>query len=145
MPAYPPTSFVSSLTQENVWSEKKKIHHMIQALILESRLLYKQHATDSMMRFIKKRCQDYQDNPKVMLDSLLNHSKRVIRLDRLVVKDSQGDQILLTDPAAIKQATTYHFQNVAGSSHALKDHTNEWAHWQMEYAPQDYVNSSIYN
>src|SRR6266542_5250736 len=48
MLTYPPTSFVSLLTQENVWSEKKKIHHMLQALILESQLLYKQHATDSM-------------------------------------------------------------------------------------------------
>ncbi len=60
-----------------------------------------------------------------MLDSLLNHSKRVIRLDRLVVKDSYGDQILLTDPAAIKQATIHHFQNVADSSHTPKDHTGE--------------------
>ncbi len=53
MPTYPPTSFVSSLIQKNVWSEKKKIHHMLQALILESQLLYKQHATESMMRFIQ--------------------------------------------------------------------------------------------
>src|SRR6266542_5301079 len=135
MPTYPSTSFVSSFTQHNVWSEKKKIHHMLQALILESRLLYKQHATDSMTRFIQQRCQNYQDNPKAMLDSLLNHSKRVIRLDRLVVKDSYGDQILLTDPAAIKQATVHHFQNVTGSSHASKDHTVEWAQWQPEYAP----------
>src|SRR6266498_5859288 len=125
MHTYPPTSFASFLTQENVWSEKKKIHYMLQALLLDSRLLYKQHATDSMMRFIQQRCQDYQDDPKVMLDSLLNRSKRVIRLDRLVVKDSQDDQILLTDPAAIKQATIYHFQNVAGSSHTPKDHTGE--------------------
>ncbi len=80
-----------------------------------------------------------------MLDSLLNRSKRVIRLDRLVVKDSQGDQILLTDPAAIKQAIIHHFQNVAGSSHALKDHTVKWAQWQLEYAPRDYIDSSIYN
>ncbi len=53
MPTYPPTSFVFTLTQENVWSEKKKIHHMLQALILESRMLYKQHTTESMTRFIQ--------------------------------------------------------------------------------------------
>ena len=82
-----------------------------------------------MMRFIQQRCQDYQDDPKVMLDSLLNRSKRVIRLDRLVVKDSHSDQTLLTDPATIKQVTIYHFQNIAGSSHALKDHTVEWVQW----------------
>ena len=64
-----------------------------------------------------------------MFDSLLNHSKKVICFDRLVVNDSHDDQILLTDPDAIKQAIIYHFQNVAGSSHASKDHTVKWAQW----------------
>ncbi len=80
-----------------------------------------------------------------MLDSLLNHSKKVICLNHLVVKDSHDDQILLTDPAAIKQATIHHFQNVTGSSHVPKDHTIEWAHWQPEYALQAYIDSSIYS
>ena len=62
-----------------------------------------------MTQFIQQRCQNYQDNPKAMLDSLLNRSKKVIRLDRLVVKDSHGDQILLTEPDDIKQATIHHF------------------------------------
>ncbi len=61
-----------AITQENVWSEKKKIYHMLQALILESRMLYKQHIQDSMTKFIQQRYQNYQDNPKAMLDSLLN-------------------------------------------------------------------------
>ncbi len=82
-----------------------------------------------MIQFIQQCCQDYQDNSKAMLDSLLNRFKRVIRLDYLVVNDSHGDHILLTDPDAIKQAIIYHFQNVAGSSHASKDHTVKWAQW----------------
>jgi len=80
-----------------------------------------------------------------MLDSLLNRSKRVIRLDCLVVKNSHSDQILLTDPDAIKQATIHHFQNVAGSSHAPKNYTIEWAQWQPEYAPRDYIDFFVYN
>ncbi len=98
-----------------------------------------------MTQFIQQRYQNYQDNPKVMLDSLLNHFKRVIRLNRLVINDSHGDQILLTDPIAIKQATIHHFQNIAGSSHVFKDHTVEWAYWQPEYDPQAYIDFSIYN
>ena len=62
-----------------------------------------------MTQFIQQRYQNYQDNPKVMLDSLLNHFKRVIRLNRLVINDSHGDQILLTDSEAIKQTTIHHF------------------------------------
>ena len=92
-----------AITQENVWSEKKKIYHMLQALILESRMLYKQHIQDSMTKFIQQRYQNYQDNPKAMLDSLLNWSKRVIRLDYLVVKDHHNDHLLIIDPDTIKQ------------------------------------------
>ncbi len=62
-----------------------------------------------------------------MLDSLLNRSRRVIHLDRLVVKDPHNDHILITDSDTIKQATVHHFQNVAGSFHTPKDHTAEWA------------------
>ncbi len=43
-----------------------------------------------------------------MLDSLLNCSKRVIRLDRLVINDSYSDHTFLTDPDAIKQAIILH-------------------------------------
>ncbi len=108
-------------------------------------MLYKQYTNDSMIQFIQQRYQDYQDNPKTMLDSLLNRSKRVIRFDRLVVKDLHDDQILFTDPDVIKQATIHHFQNVAGSSYTPKDHTVEWAHWQLEYTPRAYIDSSIYS
>jgi len=128
-----------------VWSEKKKIYHMLQVLILKSRMLYKQHTNDSITRFIQQRCQDYQDNPKAMLDSLLNRSKHVIHLDRLVVKDHHNDPILITDPDTIKQATVHHFQNVAGSLHMPKDQTFEWTQWLPEYAPRDYIDSLIYN
>jgi len=80
-----------------------------------------------------------------MLDSLLNCSKRVIRLDRLVINDSYSDHTFLTDPDAIKQAIIYHFQNVAGSSHTPKDHTVEWAQWQPKYASRAYIDSFIYS
>ncbi len=52
-----------------------------------------------------------------MLDFLLNRAKRIIHLNHLVVKDHHNDHILITDSDLIKQATVYHFQNVAGSSH----------------------------
>ena len=72
MPQYPSTSFAPTLTRDNVWSEKKKIYHILQALILESCILFKKHTNDSITQFIQQRCQNYHDDPKIMLDSLLN-------------------------------------------------------------------------
>ena len=122
---YPTTSFAAILIQKNVWLEKKKIYHMLQLLIIESCLLHRQHVNESMMKFIQQCCQDYQDNPKMMLNSLLNQSKRVICLDRLVVRDYHNDHILITNPDTIKQAIVYYFQNVADFSHMPKDHMVE--------------------
>src|SRR6266498_3906072 len=84
--------FRASLLNQQLWPDNDRWQDIKKALILESQLLYKQHTTNSMTRFIQQRCQDFQDNPKAMLDSLLNRSKRVIRLDRLVVKDYKDDQ-----------------------------------------------------
>jgi len=122
---YPTTSFAAILIQKNVWLEKKKIYHMLQLLIIESCLLHRQHVNESMMKFIQQCCQDYQDSSKTILDSLLNWSKRVIRLDCLVVKDNNNDHILITDLDTIKKTTTHYFQNIAGSYHTSKDYTNE--------------------
>jgi len=48
-----------------------------------------------------------------MIDSILNHSKHIIILDRLLVFDLQTGHVLLTDPKTIKQHVMNHFQNYA--------------------------------
>ncbi|SRR6266498_2481199 len=104
-----PPSFVPYLNSDNVLIEKKKIHRLLQTLILKSRLLYKQHTYNSIISHTKQRCLNYQDNPKTIIDSLLNRSKRVIKLNRLIIKDNFDNKMLITDPTQIKSATIYHF------------------------------------
>ena len=79
-----------------------------------------------------------------MLDSLLNRDKRFIILDRIII-NKNGEQILLTDEASIKQETNNHFQRVAGSKHVSKEFSKEWTEWKHEYRPKEDINSSIYN
>jgi len=45
-----------------------------------------------------------------MIDSILNRERRRIVLDRLLIKDPAHGNVLITDPAAIKQQAAQHFQ-----------------------------------
>ncbi len=60
-----------------------------------------------------------------MLDSLLNRSKRIIKLDRLIIKDNSDNEMFIMDPTHIKTATVYHFQHIAGSVNQPKESTSE--------------------
>ena len=80
-----------------------------------------------------------------MIDLLLNHHKRIIKLDRLIIKDQDGQESLLTDSFQIKNACNYHFQNVAGSFHSSKENSFEWSLWANKYQPKADINSKIYH
>jgi len=79
-----------------------------------------------------------------MINSLLNWQKRVIKLDRLIIKDQDGQESLITDSSQIKNACNHHFQYVASSSHSHKKNLFEWSLWTKEYQPKDDINSDIY-
>ncbi len=51
----------------------------------------------------------YKNDSKAILDSLLNRSKCVIKLDQLIIKDDFNNEMLITDSTHIKQATVYYF------------------------------------
>ncbi len=56
----------------------------------------------SIQHYLDLHCINYDDNPFQIINSLLNHSKRTIILDWLLVSDSQTGHVLLTDPTTIK-------------------------------------------
>lgn len=60
----------------------------------------------------EKRCIDFQDNPSRMINSILDHNKKKIVIDRLFVTDNNINKIIL-DPEEIKNKVNDHFQNVA--------------------------------
>ncbi len=68
-----------------------------------------------MKHYIKKRCQDYAENPNNMIKSLLEKKKRVINLDRIIIKNTDRTEELINDLDNIKQYTIHHFQSIAGS------------------------------
>ncbi len=79
-----------------------------------------------------------------MINSLLNQQKRIIKLNRLIIKDQDDQESLITDSSQIKNACNHHFQHIAGSSHSHKENLFEWLLWAKEYQSKDDINSDIY-
>jgi len=59
------------------------------------------------------RCHNYDENPTKMIDFILNHEKRRIVLNRILVKNLTHGNVLITDSTYIKQLATQHFQQYA--------------------------------
>ncbi len=124
--------------------EKRKLHKLLQCLITESKILYWWHKDAAIKQFTQQWCDNYQNDPKAMIDSLLNWHKRIIKLDRLIIKDQDDQKSLITDSSQIKDACNHHFQNVAGSSYSHKENSFEWSLWVNKYQLKDDINSDIY-
>ena len=82
-----------------------------------------------MKYFIRKRCQDYSDSPSSMINSLLEKKKRVINLDRIIIRDNNNNEILINDSEQVKTETIKHFQTIANSTHHPISNENE--NWKL--------------
>ncbi len=89
--------YVNTLTIDNIIEEKRKLHRLLQCLIIESKILYRQYKNTVIKQFTQQWYNNYRNNPKAMIDSLLNQYKRIIKLDKLIIKDQDGQKSLITD------------------------------------------------
>ena len=73
-----------------------------------------------------------------MIDSVLKRTKKKIVIDRIMV-----DGNLITNPELVKSKTAQHFQSCTGDL----PHTNSVIseEWQLQYLPQDYIQSAWYS
>ena len=84
------------------------IHRIRMKLNLE--VLIKQ--TDQINDAIEQRCKNFADNKKTMLNSLLEREKRSIIIDKIVSKDINGQEILITEETEVKSLVAKHFENI---------------------------------
>ena len=76
-------------------------HHLTEifkGLYVICRSLEQKYCTETINTFVKKRCSNYIDNQKGMINSILERSRRTIVLDRVLITDSVIQaQTLVTD------------------------------------------------
>lgn len=64
---------------------------------------------------IAKRQQDLEFDQRRMIDNIMEREFKKINIDRLIVQDKDGEDILITEEEEIKKLVANHFQNCAGS------------------------------
>ena len=77
-----------------------------------------------------------------MIKSFMDKEPRMIVIDCLLKKDSQGVEHLITDPQDIKSLVNNHFQTVAGATNEAKIIPDRW---REQYLPQENIDRNIYN
>jgi ribonuclease HI len=95
-----------------------------------------------IMEAIAKRQQDLEYNQRRMIDNVMEREFKKINIDRLIVQDKDGEDILVTNEGEIKKLVANHFQNCAGSINCEKEIPDEWID---EYRPKEELSESIYD
>ncbi|PKB96219.1 hypothetical protein RhiirA5_435217 [Rhizophagus irregularis] len=86
----------------------------------------------------------YEDKGKFIRNSL-NHEKRSIILDRVLITDIPGNPQLLIASDDIHKAAIKHFQNVVGPSRSpFKTFEDLPNRWKNRYTPITSIDSNIY-
>src|SRR5215212_729055 len=68
-----------------------------------------------------------------MIDSILEREKKVITLDRCIIKDASGDEILITEKEEVLKAVKDHFNKLSNT--ATKPTAQLERVWKEEYEP----------
>jgi hypothetical protein len=92
------------------------------------------------------RCSNFANHKATFISSALNRSKRAIILDRAMITNNEGEQILIVDPDNVKTATNLHFKTIAGSAPSIIHTLDSMNHkWCTVYMSISSINDSIYS
>ena len=78
-----------------------------------------------------------------MLDSMLEREQRSIEINRLMIKDEEGNSKLILEKDEIIRETNKHFKSISDTELKINDDiTREWID---EYEPLAHIDENIYN
>jgi exonuclease III len=91
---------------------------------------------------IEKRLNDFKDNQKAMINSLLNREKRNIITDSVIAEEN-GKQSILVNPQEVKSHVAQSFEN--WTKKRITDFNNIDRNWNNIYKPQKTIESYWYD
>ncbi|RIA79940.1 hypothetical protein C1645_839601 [Glomus cerebriforme] len=123
-----PNNFIGPkhISFSNISIIRSNIDELRKLLLAKYDSLYKSYDDERIKKFVQARCENFKDNQRLMLDSLLDCKKCSIVIDRLIIKDNNTSR-LITTPKEIKEKVNEHFQNCPSSVSGDKDIPPEWA------------------
>src|ERR1043165_5208417 len=98
-----PQWFTTIKTSLSVSTIHRTVKRILDHLLSRHQLEHKLMTNKRIEHFIQARCLNYTDDPKKLIDSLLERNQRFIVLDKVVYKDDLGHEQVTVDPDHIKQ------------------------------------------
>ena len=90
----------------------------------------------------EKRCEYIMDEQSKMIDSLLEREKRVITLDRCIVKNNNGEETLLMEKDEVLKAVKDHFNKISNMTKHPKNNLEK--EWKREYEPLNNIDNNYF-
>ena len=134
------TIFPSQIDNENHNDILRDLESLKNTLNIKVDYLHTKITREQIKTHANKRCDQYKDQKKKMIDSIIDRHKQTIIIDRIIVKKNDTEELII-DPNEIKKYTNLHFQTIAGGIHEEKSIPS---FWETQYQPKTSIDESIY-
>jgi hypothetical protein len=126
----------------NIDKLKIKVNELLQIYNDLYKIELSKNKEQKINEAIDRRCADFLNNQKRMIDNIIDREIKTIVLDHVLITDKNtNEQILITNPEQVKKETNKHFQMVAGSTNIIKEIPDNW---KGTYELQNDINRDIY-
>jgi hypothetical protein len=135
--------------EKKIFKNNKNILDICEALKVESiahqkvaKAKEKSESLKQIQKAIEKRWEDLKDNPKRMINSVLDKPRKSIVMDRLIKETADNNTLVITEGSEIKEIVREHFYNWTRKRNT---DTKLLKKWESAYMPLKEVDDSWYN
>jgi ribonuclease HI/endonuclease/exonuclease/phosphatase family metal-dependent hydrolase len=121
---------------------KKKLLELNKLLRAKYKVEEAIHTEQQIKDCSERRCEYIVEEQSKMIDSILEREKKVITLDRCIIKDNSGDEILITEKEEVLKAVKDHFDKLSNT--AIKPTAQLEREWTEEYEPLEQVEDDYF-
>jgi hypothetical protein len=132
----------SKISQEAInWLSE--IHNLWRIARKLAILTIKKELQKSIKEKTERRFKNFQDQPKKMINNILNRYQKKIETTRLIETTDENEIKIITNPLSIKEKIRSHFHNWT-ATRQIKN-INDYPNWKKQYEPKPEINLSWYN
>ena len=121
---------------------KKKLLELNKLLRTKYKIEEMAHTEQQIKECAEKRCEYILNEQSKMIDGILEREKKIINLDRCIIKDDNGDEILLMEKEDVLKAVKDHFNKISNMTKHPKSNLEK--EWENEYKPLENLEDNYF-
>src|SRR5688572_14143808 len=134
--------FTEPSNQQELKDIKKKLLELNKLLRAKYKIEEAIHIDQQIKECSEKRCEYIIEDQSKMIDIILEREKKVITLDRCIIRDDSGEEVLITEKEEVLKAVKDHFNKLSNT--AIRPTTHLESEWIDEYEPLEQVEEEYF-